>query len=103
MAVPSVVRLWVENTDSSTITKLRVGDPIAHGIVTQIQIDAFEYETTGRRGWIEVGQSLTGEQVVARSTSAGTTQPSSLPNPNDPNLTIEQRMKLRRMQELNKK
>lgn len=100
---------YLENESGSTQT-LRVGDPVARGVISQIQIDAIEYDSGGRRGWVEIGRRLTGEVAGPRggagssSGSDATSQPSPgpLPNPNDPNLTIEQRMRLRRAQEMNR-
>lgn len=106
-------RAYFENVENNSVLKLRVGDSIARGVVSQIEIDAIEYEQAGQLTWIDVGRNLVGAQVSPTSisgsssgepSSGSTTQPSSpLPNPNDPNLSIEEKMKLRRMQELNKK
>ncbi|MBP7933403.1 MAG: hypothetical protein KA354_02035 [Phycisphaerae bacterium] len=103
-------RAYFENTDSGSILKLRVGDPIARGMISQIEIDAIEYEHAGQLTWIDVGRNLIGVQVSPTTVGGSLTESSSasqpsapLPNPNDPNLSIEEKMKLRRMQELNKK
>jgi hypothetical protein len=98
-------RAYLENTDNSSVFKLRVGEPVARGVVTQIQIDGLEYQSGSQRTWIEIGRRLTGAQMSSVIVASSSSQPSStpLPNPNDPNLTLEQRMRLRRMQELNKK
>ena len=76
--------------------------------------------TSGPRGWVEIGSDLTGKpsSMLAPSSSSSsyssgaTTAPTTGPviasdianlNPNDPNLSAEQRMKLRRAMELQKK
>ena len=73
--------------------------------------------TSTQRTWVEVGYDLTGKpSLLLASSSAGSsaeslaaaTQPVISPdvaklNPNDPNLTLEQRMKLKRALELQKK
>jgi hypothetical protein len=87
-------------------------------------MDAIEYLTGDKHMWIDVGHTLTGSvpppapvrsfadtSPAAPTTLPGsTTQPATagvaetptpLPNPNDPNLTLEERMKLRRAQQLN--
>jgi hypothetical protein len=101
---------YVENLSGYSVLKLGVGDTVASGKIAQIEINAIEYELSGRRTRIEIGQTLTGGQAasfetILSETSGSTTQPASAPaiNPNDPNLTIEQKMKLRRQQELNRK
>jgi hypothetical protein len=98
---------YVESLNSSTVLKLALGDAVASGKVSTIEIDAIQYEQAGRQPVrIEIGQTLTGgEYIVPVSTvdSTGTTtQPASAPaiDPNSPNLTLEQKMKLRRQQQL---
>lgn len=98
---------YVESLNSSTVLKLGLGETVASGKVAAIEMDAIEYEQSGRQSVrIEIGQTLTGgEYIVPASTtdSAGsTTQPASAPaiDPNSPNLTLEQKMKLRRQQQL---
>jgi len=105
-----IYRAHIESLNTSTVLKLAVGEPVASGKVTAIDIDAIEYEQPGHRPIrIEVGQTLTGGQAVLPTISSegsgSTTQPASAPaiDPNSPNLTLEQKMKLRRMQELNRK
>jgi hypothetical protein len=102
-------RAYVENMENGSVIKLRIGEPVSRGIVSHIQIDAIEYEQAGRRTWIEIGRSLTGAAVTTAPSrellaeSGSTTQPAGstpLPNPNDPNLSIEEKMRLRRLQEL---
>jgi hypothetical protein len=111
-------RAYVENQNVGTIMKLAVGDAIARGTIVAIEIDAIAYQSSGRVTWIEVGRDFANHpvEVVGESMSASvevtpTTSPSGASpgagaptaaavNPNDPNLSVEQRMKLRRMQEL---
>jgi hypothetical protein len=98
-------------TSSASFVRTSIGDPIARGKVTDITIDAVEYEQEGQRRWIVIGYDLTGS-VSARSTpsaytSGSATSPTTGPSdaaalnfdPNDPNLTAEQKMKVRRMRE----
>ena len=74
--------------------------------------------TPAQRVWVEIGCDLTGKpssmlaELSYTSSGSATTQPTTGPaiapevanlNPNDPNLTAEQRMKLRRAMELQKK
>jgi len=93
---------YVEDTNSYNMLRLSPGDNVARGKVSAIQIDAVQYEGPGgHREWIEIGQDFTGHTAVAGSSFGvgASTQPSGPPiDPNDPNLTLEQRMKLRRQQ-----
>ncbi|GMV95862.1 MAG: hypothetical protein HRF43_13155 [Phycisphaerae bacterium] len=107
-------RAYIENLRSGEMLRVQVGDALLRGVVSEIQMDAIEYDQGGRRTWIEIGQTLTGSQAVASGSfgsgssagdsSSSASQPSSpLPDANDPNLTIEQRMRLRRQQQLNQR
>jgi hypothetical protein len=100
-----VLHAYVEDTNSYQMMRLGPGDPVARGRISAIDIDAVQYESNGHRAWIEIGQDFTGHPAaagssfVAGSPGGATTGPSGPPiDPNDPNLTLEQRMKLRRMQ-----
>jgi hypothetical protein len=102
-------RAYVENSESYSIIKVALGDPIARGRVIDIQINAVQYEHGSDRTWIEMGCNFLGQAVVLAPSASGitattspsaSTQPTSLPfNPNDPNLTLEQKMKLRALRE----
>jgi hypothetical protein len=103
------LRAYVENTDTHSVMRLSPGDAIGHGKVDSIQIDAFDYLHNGEHSWIDVGSDLTGHAATLPDTSSSyeassgssssSTQPSGPPiDPNDPNLTLEQKMKLRRQQ-----
>jgi hypothetical protein len=101
-------RAYVENLDSSGILRVAVGDSLHKGKVGAIEPDAIAYDPTGgQRIWVEVGSDLTGKPSAALAARAAEEQsnPSVSAdlgniNPNDPNLTIEQKMKLRRAQQL---
>lgn len=95
-------RAYIEDATRAATLRLTEGDPLARGTVTRIDINGIEYEQSGKRTWIFIGSNLTGQMgsgssaSVASNDSAG---PTSLPfDPNDPNLTVEQRMRLRRLQ-----
>jgi hypothetical protein len=102
-------RAFVEDTKAARVMRLSVGDAVARGKLTQIDIDTVAYESTGKTTVINVGTTLTGVPYSAFTAAPGATPapgaaPSSpLPDPNNPNLTIEERMKLRRAAELQKK
>ena len=125
-------RAYVEDTLNSAILRVSTGDRLAHGKVVSIGLDSIEYEQGGGGGGttsttaptsqsqktlVAIGSDLTGREVAfslgafsasAGGANAGATTSPVMPsgveglNPNDPNLTMEQRLKLRRMQELKK-
>ena len=89
---------WRRSRDSAN--RLR-GQPPA------IALDAIAYEHDGKKTWIEIGSDLTGKFAAASTPAYGgstasasaTTGPTSLPanvDLNDPSLSAEQRMRLRR-------
>src|SRR3954471_11581255 len=102
-------RAFIEDTNASKVLRLSVGEPIARGKITQIDIDTIAYESSGKTTVINVGTTLTGIPYSAFTATPGATPapgaaPSApLPDPNNPNLTIEERMKLRRAAELQPK
>lgn len=100
-------RAYFENVRGSGVTRAVVGDPIASGAITEVYIDAVAYLLDGEVAWIEIGQDLTGEYVeipgaVVRPTTAPTTPatsatPAGAPDPSA--LSIEERLRQRRLQE----
>ena len=115
-------RAYVEDSAAGAVIRVSTGDRLAHGRVARIALDSIEYEpqssggVEGKKTLIAIGSDLTGREVSfsasafassASSAAAGaaaSTAPSGAEglNPNDPNLTMEQRLKLRRLQELKK-
>jgi hypothetical protein len=109
-------RAYVENQNVGTVTRLAIGDSLARGKITAIEIDAVAYEANGQTTWIEIGNDFANHPVRALSeplaevsaTTTPTTGPAAAGAPagaasinlNDPNLTVEQKLKLRRQQEL---
>ena len=107
-------RAYFEDTQAASVLRLRVGESVGRGVISQIQMDAIEYLNGEQHIWIDIGHTLTGAiPTVTFASPAGdastpgsasTTQPAAtgtaLINPNDPNLTLEERMKLRRQQQV---
>ena len=97
-------RAYVEDRGRSATTRLAAGDAVARGKVTRIEIDGIEYDPGEKPTWISIGSDLTGRALTLGGISGldmptAATGPTTLPfDPNDPNLTIEQRMRLRRLQ-----
>jgi hypothetical protein len=102
-------RAYVEDRNAGRIVRLNPGDSLARGRISSIDIDALEYDRNGQLTLVQIGRDFTG-QIVSTMSSASTSAPSPAStapagpqiNPNDPNLTMEQRLKLRRMQEIKK-
>ena len=99
------IRAYVEDVDNEKVLKLSVGDAVGRGKISAVDFDAIEYDRNGESVWIETGADFTGKQVIAITSDvapsspggAPTTGPAEIINPNDPNLTLEQKMKLRRL------
>lgn len=105
-------RAYFENLSAGSIVKARVGDPMARGHITDMQIDAVEYTQGLQSTWVEIGRDLTGVRVVAtptpvpgtEATAGGSaTQPSGTAatglDPNEPGIDIVERMRRRRLQQ----
>ena len=83
------------------MVKVGIGDALGHGRVVGMDINAVAYQQDGKDTvWVQIGTDLTGSMSAAAA--AATTMPTGPIDPNAPGLTIEQRMRLRRMQELNR-
>jgi hypothetical protein len=115
-------RAYVEDSAAGAVIRVSNGDRLAHGRVARIAMDSIEYEpqSGGQPKSIAIGNDLTGREVSfaasafagsassaaagSSSDAAATTAPSGVEglDPNNPNLTMEQRLKLRRLQELKK-
>jgi hypothetical protein len=106
---------YLEDVTRRTSQKFTVGAPLARGKIAAIDIDAIAYESNGHVTWVVVGSNLTGAAVGSVSDErinaalyggggAAQTAPTAgapLPDANNPNLTTEEKMRLRRMMESN--
>ena len=98
-------RAYVEDLNSGKELKLIPGDAVGRGHVTEVDIDQIGYERNGEETWIKVGCDFTGKEVVTIAESSEetpTTGPVETIDPNNPNLTLAEKMKLRRQQEMKK-
>jgi type II secretory pathway component PulC len=120
---------FVENTSAYTTSRLTPGEAVAGGKIVTVERDHVEYETNGQRTRVEIGHNFAGGLAAVTSPASGsstamtitgtssaasgtastqsTTGPTTAtagaaPDPNNPNLNIEERMRLRRMQEQKK-
>jgi hypothetical protein len=105
-------RAYVEEVSTGRVQRLAVGDAVAKGHVLDIDIDAMAYSANGKGTWIPIGCDLQGKPFNAFPTALSrymtSTGPTSGPtthaatplpiDPNSPNLSVEERMRLRRMQ-----
>jgi hypothetical protein len=100
-------RAYVENLNTGATLRISPGEPLGRGHVTAVALDAIQYALDDKQTWIEIGSDLTGRPSATTApssplfTSASPkTSPATLPanvDMNDPSLTVEQRMRLRRL------
>ncbi|HMO25042.1 MAG TPA: hypothetical protein PKB10_02125 [Tepidisphaeraceae bacterium] len=114
------VRAYIEDGNTGSIRRLTAGEAIARGTIAAIEIDAVAYEHNGDVRWIELGHDFTGAlpQGVSAgpspppapaasggangtaSTPAGaggsTPAPAAGVDPNEPGISVEERMRRRR-------
>jgi hypothetical protein len=97
---------YLEDLARGQSLKLRIGDSIARGQIEDILIDAIQYGWQGGEAWVGIGNNLTGGEVgsvsdarLRAAASGASTQSTTMPV-DIGNLSAEERMKLRRMQEL---
>lgn len=97
---------YFEDLNANTILRVGVGEKVARGIVAGIDINAVSYERDGKHTSVLVGEDLTGAKASLGASSHGATEAASpgatsapAIDPNNPNLTTEERMRLRRQQE----
>jgi hypothetical protein len=105
-------RAYIEEVGSGRVQRLAVGDSVAKGHVLEIDIDAIAYSAGGQGTWVPIGCDLQGKpfnsfpSALSRymSATSSTSRPSTqgaapLPiDPNTANLSVEERMRLRRLQ-----
>ena len=101
---------FIENTATGATQRVLSGDPVAGGKVITIAFDALEFEANGRTTRIPIGRNLLGDRFSPGTNGGGAgagsaTAPAgangaapAAPLPGDPNLSLEERMKLRRQQ-----
>jgi hypothetical protein len=94
---------FIENTTTGTTQRLAVGDAVARGKITDVDFHSLEFESAaGERTKVAIGKTLAGS-TQGSGAAVATTQPaeSSAPiDPNNPNLSPADRLKLRRQQEM---
>ena len=100
---------YLEDPDSGKLWPFAPGDPLPepYGTVKDVTLDDIEIVTPeGSTRRVPVGENLKGEAAALTSSPpAGTVSPSATSpaekiDPNSPNLTLEQKMKLQRQQQL---
>jgi hypothetical protein len=89
---------FLENDNEQQVFRVQVGDPVSGGKIKSISIDTIEFEDShGRLTHVEVGNNLAGGDVWGVSGGSASTQPS---NANPATLSILEKMRQRRLQEL---
>ena len=101
-------RAYFEDARRETL-KLRTGDAIARGKIAEIDLNAVLYEGPDQQVWVLVGSDLTSRSLAPgaapiAAADGASTQPSGAASidPDNPNLSLAERMKLRRMKEMNR-
>ena len=103
-------RAYFENLKGGGITRAVVGDALATGSLGEVFIDAIGFTTADGLKWIEIGQNLTGEYALIPdaqrpAVAAGAPGAPAAPGaqtsgtPNTSNMSIEERLRQRRLQE----
>jgi hypothetical protein len=112
---------FVENLGSNTTSRLTPDSSILSGKITDVGRDYIEYEENGgRKMRIEIGHNFAGAVAAGGfypsygggggssggsftvSGSASASSGAAPPDPNNPSLSVEERMKLKRLQEQQK-
>ena len=97
---------YFEDLRSNSVTRTTLGEQIANGSVSELFIDAVAYSTEQGVKWIEIGQDLTGvypegltTKRPAGATAAGASGSRDGGQPNQNTMSIEERLRQRRLQE----
>jgi hypothetical protein len=102
---------FIENTATGTTQRLLPGDAIAGGKVVAVDFDSILFESGSRQVRVEIGRNLLGDRFTPASAGGGatngaggsTTAPAAAPGaplPGDANLSAEEKMRLRRQQQM---
>lgn len=101
---------YFEDLSAGKFVRVLTGDKLARGSIAAIDINAVAFERDGKQVPVLVGDDLTGKRASVSgssssssstsSSASGAPAPSAAPvDPNNPNLTLEERMRLRRQTE----
>jgi hypothetical protein len=94
---------FIENMTTGTTERLAVGAAVAGGKIVDVDFHHLEFETgAGQRVNVEVGRTLSGGSRDAAAAVVATQPSSAQIDPSNPNLSREERLRLRRQQELGK-
>jgi hypothetical protein len=75
---------FLEDSNSKKTTKMSVGDSVARGQITAIDLDSLTYEMNGNSLRITVGQNLLGQTPPPPATQPANPQPTGAPQPGAP-------------------
>ncbi len=107
----TTARAYFEHVGEGTLVKIAPGEPLANGHVTEVQLNSVAYMDAKGLTWVDVGDDLTGAPMAvsgptheAGEAGAGTTsadaKPGEKPAADPAALSIEERLRRRRQQEL---
>src|SRR5262249_22942979 len=90
---------FVEDTQAYRNQRLRVGDSVANGKISDIESDRIGFvNAAGKKIWVTVGSNFTGSAADVSSAQIDSALGSA---DNAANLTIEQQLRLKRLQAMN--
>jgi hypothetical protein len=101
-----IFRALIEDRRQNDILLVRLGDEVARGRITEIDLDSVVYEADGIETRVPIGLNLRGD--AASPAAASTPRPTddggndAATPANGDSMTPAERMRLRRMQELNR-
>lgn len=95
------MRAYVEHVAEGRMLMLGPGDELAEGEIDRVTLDAVEFTSRAGSQWIEIGHNFLG-QPASGSSSASTPSVSGGNPATGSNLSLEERLRLRRQQELNR-
>lgn len=61
---------FAEDANAGRIVKLRVGDKVAQGRITRIDIDSVDYEVAGKANRVVIGQNFSGDECAITDVKA---------------------------------
>lgn len=106
----TTARAYFEHVGEGTLVKIAPGEPLANGHVTEVQLNSVAFVDAKGLTWVDVGEDLTGAPVAvsgptheAGEAGAGAgadAKPGDKPAADSATLSIEERLRRRRQQEL---
>jgi hypothetical protein len=94
-----VFTAYFENLNTSRIEAVNAGAELAQVRIAEVALDAVLLEKNGQTQWIVIGRDLRGSQARQVATSAPSTGTPAATTSDPSTLSIEERLRQRRLQE----